>query len=42
MAGQCVAVSAQSVAQRSWHQRLRDRIAFGLMRLALFLSGNRY
>ena len=42
MAGQCVAVSAQSVAQRSWHQRLRDRVAFGLMRLALFLSGNRY
>lgn len=42
IAGQCVAVSAQSVAQRSWHQRLRDRVAFGLMRLALFLSGNRY
>mgnify|MGYP006168172899 FL=1 len=27
---------------RPWHQRLRDRVAFGLMRLALFLSGNRY
>jgi cardiolipin synthase len=30
------------VRQRSWPQRLRDRLAFGLMRLALFLSGNRY
>jgi cardiolipin synthase len=28
--------------QRHWHQRLRDRIAFGLMRLALFLTGHRY
>lgn len=27
---------------RPWHHRLRDRLAFGLMRLALFLSGNRY
>lgn len=27
---------------RLWHHRLRDRLAFGLMRLALFLSGNRY
>ena len=27
---------------RSWHHRLRDRLAFGLMRLALFLTGNRY
>lgn len=42
MEEQCVPVSAQSVAQRSWHQRLRDRLAFGLMRLALFLSGHRY
>ena len=29
-------------SQRHWHQRLRDRIAFGLMRLALFLTGYRY
>ena len=29
-------------SQRRWHQRLRDRIAFGLMRLALFLTGYRY
>jgi len=28
--------------QRHWLQRLRDRIAFGLMRLALFLTGYRY
>jgi len=42
MAEQCVAVSLESVQQRSWHQRWRDRAAFGLMRLALFLSGNRY
>ena len=28
--------------QRKWHQRLRDRVAFGLMRLALFVTGHRY
>ena len=42
MAEHCVPVSVQSYQRRSWHQRLRDRMAFGLMRLALFLSGNRY
>ena len=42
MAGQCVAVTPESVRQRSWRQRVRDRLAFALMRLALFLSGNRY
>ena len=42
MAEQCVAVTPESLQQRSWRQRLRDRVAFGLMRLALFLSGNRY
>jgi cardiolipin synthase len=31
-----------SLAQRGWRQRLRERLAFGLMRLALFLTGNRY
>ncbi|MBM3387080.1 MAG: cardiolipin synthase ClsB [Betaproteobacteria bacterium] len=35
-------VDAQTVLSRSWGQRLRDRLAFGLMRLALFLSGHRY
>lgn len=29
-------------SQRHWHQRWRDRVAFGLMRLALFLTGYRY
>ena len=28
--------------QRPWHQRLLDRVAFALMRMAVFLSGNRY
>ncbi|WP_298598765.1 cardiolipin synthase ClsB [uncultured Limnohabitans sp.] len=35
-------VLAEVDVQRAWHQRWRDRLAFGLMRLALFLSGNRY
>lgn len=29
-------------AQRPWQQRGLDRLAFGLMRVLLFLSGNRY
>ncbi|WP_396434661.1 cardiolipin synthase ClsB [Limnohabitans sp.] len=33
---------SSSWGQRQWQQRLRDRIAFGLMRLALFLTGHRY
>lgn len=39
---QSTAVVAQVYTQRPWQQRWRDRIAFGLMRLALFLTGNRY
>lgn len=35
-------VDAALYTQRSWHLRLRDRVAFGLMRLALFLTGKRY
>ena len=35
-------VDAQAVLRRSWSQRLRDRLAFGMMRLALYLSGLRY
>jgi cardiolipin synthase len=31
-----------ALSQRHWHQRLRDRMAFGLMRLALFVTGHRY
>lgn len=29
-------------AKRPWHQRVRDRLAFGLMRVLLFFSGARY
>lgn len=29
-------------AERPWHQRLLDRMAFSLMRVGVFLSGNRY
>jgi cardiolipin synthase len=42
IASHCVAVSQENYRRRSWHQRLRERIAFGLMRLALFVTGNRY
>ncbi len=42
MGEHCTPVSVESYQRRPWHQRLRDRIAFGLMRLALFLTGNRY
>jgi cardiolipin synthase A/B len=39
---QSTPVIAEKYTQRPWGQRVRDRIAFGLMRLALWLSGNRY
>lgn len=29
-------------AERPWHQRLLDRMAFSLMRVGVFLTGNRY
>jgi cardiolipin synthase len=35
-------VDPARLAGRPWRQRLRDRIAFGLMRLALFATGRRY
>jgi cardiolipin synthase A/B len=35
-------VDPASFANRPWHQHLLDWVAFGLMRLAVFLSGNRY
>ncbi len=35
-------VQAQSIARRPWRQRMLDRLAYGLMRLALFLTGKRY
>jgi cardiolipin synthase A/B len=33
---------AESFKRLFWHQRWRDRVAFGLMRLALFITGHRY
>lgn len=35
-------VDAPALAARSWLQRLADRVAFGLMRAVLFLTGHRY
>ena len=37
-----VRVDPKTYADRSWRLRLLDRVAFSLMRLALFLTGNRY
>ncbi len=39
-AGQRLDASALSL--RPWHQRMLDRIAFGLMRASLFVTGHRY
>ena len=35
-------IDPQDYAHRPWMQRLLDRLAFGLLRLALFLIGRRY
>jgi cardiolipin synthase len=35
-------VDPASYDNRPWQQRLLDRVAFGLMRFGVFLSGNRY
>ena len=35
-------VQPELLARRSWHLRVLDRVAFGLMRLALWLTGHRY
>ncbi|MEY4693978.1 MAG: putative cardiolipin synthase YbhO, partial [Pseudomonadota bacterium] len=42
MAQQSRRVVAADYLRRPWPHRLLDRMAFALMRLALFLSGNRY
>ena len=42
MEEQSTPIDAATYLSRPWHQRLRDRIAFGLMRLMLFISGLRY
>jgi cardiolipin synthase A/B len=35
-------VQLEAFAARPWHQRLLDRVAYGLMRLALSVAGRRY
>ena len=35
-------VDAKRLASRPWHQRLLDRLAFGIMRAMLYLGGYRY
>ena len=35
-------IDLEEFASRPWHQRLLDRVAFGLMRLVLSISGRRY
>jgi cardiolipin synthase len=39
---QSTPLGVHTFTQSPWHLRLRDRVAFALMRLALFLTGNRY
>ncbi len=42
IAGGGTLVDAHAFANRPWRQRLLDRLAFGLMRLILYLTGRRY
>jgi cardiolipin synthase len=35
-------INAQTLSQRPWTQRLLDRIAFGIMRATLYVTGHRY
>lgn len=35
-------IDARLLGQRPWHQRALDRLAFGVMRTVLFLTGHRY
>jgi cardiolipin synthase len=42
MESQGVQLDAQAYANRPWRQRFLDRLAFGIMRLMLFLAGRRY
>ena len=35
-------IGPEDLGRRPWHQRLLDQIAYGLMRLALLLTGHRY
>ena len=36
------AIDAASLQQRPWTQRVLDRLAFGIMRTVLFITGHRY
>jgi cardiolipin synthase len=36
------AIDHAALLNRPWHQRALDRIAFGLMRTLLFLTGHKY
>ncbi len=42
MQTQGVQLDAHAFANRPWRQRLLDRLAFGVMRLLLYLTGRRY
>jgi cardiolipin synthase A/B len=42
LAHACERLDAQVLGSRPWHQRLQDRVAFGIMRTVLFLTGHRY
>ena len=35
-------IDAEALGARPWHQRALDRVAFGLMRAMLFVTGHRY
>ena len=35
-------IDAQALLGRSWGQRVADRVAFGIMRALLFVTGHRY
>jgi len=38
----CERIDAQALGARPWHQRLLDRLAFGIIRTVLFVTGHRY
>src|SRR5450830_1608581 len=42
MTQECVRVDPQLYANRSWRQRFLERLALGVMRVLLFLTGNHY
>jgi cardiolipin synthase len=39
---ECEALDAATLGRRSWVQRALDRVAFGVMRALLFITGHRY